>query len=228
MVPVSSTPGTRMIYVQYDNDWNTSAVLKDTFEFVLVPLSIAFHTPAPDEVLAGGETFSISGRAVVADGGPLTDVKLDLGDGQGFTISPGTTEYWSYNWDVPRFRADTPLVLRARAWSGTDLVTTSVAVTVTQLAVAISEPTPGEVLDTNALVTVAGTAIPPPGGSVDSVTVVIDGEPQQVTGTTDWSVDNWFTPTVTGPTPLTITAAAWADGDSVRTSVDVTVDPSAR
>ena len=78
--PVSATVGVRSFFAEYRNNWANSAVMADTFEFVATELSIAFHTPDPDEIIAGDELFVITGRAVVADGdsvGTSVDVTVD-------------------------------------------------------------------------------------------------------------------------------------------------------
>ena len=62
------------------------------------------------------------------DAAAIDSVKFDCGDGSGFREVAGTTN-WSYLWNVPEVTAQTPHVLRARAWADADSVTTSVSVT---------------------------------------------------------------------------------------------------
>ncbi|RKZ12639.1 hypothetical protein DRQ50_11625, partial [bacterium] len=224
-IPIDPTPGRHVIYAQYRNDWVDSAVLTDYADYIHQPVSVVILAPDEGSLLPGGTTLRILGSATgSADttAHPLTNVALDLGDGAGFR-DLGADENWSYDWDIPRFRHDTEVVLRARAYTDTDSATTSVQVTVTQLAVSIVRPLAGSVFDPETTVDILGTARPDFGGVVDSVTVDAGATHLLATGTTNWTA-SWLTPATADSIGVTITATAWANGDTVQSVVEVAVD----
>jgi hypothetical protein len=152
-------------------------------------------------------------------------VKFDPGDGNGFVDVEGT-DTWSYMWDVPRFTADTQLVIRAQAWYGPpenlESVTTAITVTVTQLSVDITDPLDGADLIGNKPIVFTGTAAGVLNGTaLDSVTVDIGAEHFPATGTTNWSLP--WTPPWEADMTLTVAATVWAGADTAMTSIQVNV-----
>lgn len=225
-IPIAPVPGRHVIYAQYRNDWGDSGVLTDYVDYIEQPVSVVLLAPEDGTVVAGGTSLRILGSAAGGSGGDLTAVALDLGDGVGFRdlgITAGPTADWSYDWNIPRFREDTEVVLRARAWADTDSATTISVVTVTQLAITMLRPVGGTVYAPDDEVTVSGSTMPPLGGAVDSVTVDAGGMRVEVTGTADWS-GTWTAPATTDSAGVILTATAWADGDTVQTSVEVGLD----
>lgn len=221
-IPLDPTPGRQVIYAQYRNDWVDSAVLTDYVDFIAQPVSVVILAPEEGTLLPGGTTLRILGSATGGSGAVLTNVALDLGDDAGFS-DLGAEENWSFDWDIPRFAQDTEVVLRARAYTAVDSATTSVLVTVTQLAITIGQPTVGTVYGSEEGVTISGKTVPDLGGAVDSVTVDAGGTHLSATGTTDWTV-GWTTPATTDSLGLAITATAWAGGETVQAVVEIGVD----
>jgi hypothetical protein len=126
---LSAEPGYKVIYGQFRNDWGESAVLSDYVIYLNQALAVAITTPAEGQEIASGSDLQVLGTATVPLGAAAIDsVKFDCGDGSGFREVAGTTN-WSYLWNVPEVTAQTPHVLRARAWADADSVTTSVSVT---------------------------------------------------------------------------------------------------
>ncbi len=224
-ITLDEAEGLQTIYAQYRNDWADSDILTDTVVHVLQPVTVGFLAPLDGQVVLGGVPLQIQGHSNGSQGKAAIDsVAVDLGDGNGFQPVSGT-DPWSYLWDVPRFDADTPLTLRARAWAADDSATAVIGVTVTQLVVAIGDPIDGAELAADTDVTIAGTAAGLLGGpAIDRVTVAVDGQILTATGTDIWSAD-WHTPAVTAVTPYTISATVWAGQDSLSTQIGVTVTP---
>jgi hypothetical protein len=228
-IPIPAVPGRHVVYAQYRNDWVDSAVLTDYVDYAATPSSVVILAPESGTPLAGGTTLRILGSATgSADSTahPVTAVALDLGDGAGFRdlgVTAGARVDWSYDWNIPRFRQDTEVVLRARAFTDIDTATTTAVVPVTQLSIVVLRPTAGEDYGPEVEVTVSGTTTPPLGGAVDSVTVDAGGVRLAVGGTADWT-STWTTPATTDSVNVLLTATAWADGDTVQATLDVVVD----
>jgi hypothetical protein len=173
----------------------------------------------------GGTTLIVEGLAVPATGYDAVDlVEVDLG--QGFLAATGT-DRWSIGWNIPFYTADTSVTLRARASIGDSVTaTTSLTVTVSQLAVAISEPADGATITGSNDVTVTGSATALLNGApLDSVVVGLAGLDTVATGLENWSVV-WAIPGVTENLEVLVTATAWAGGESSRPdTVSVTITP---
>jgi hypothetical protein len=222
---LSAGEGLKVIYVQFRNFWAQSPVVSDWITRVTQELEVGFLAPQNGAVVLGGTTLLVEGLAVPATGYDVVDlVEVDLGDG--FQTASGT-ERWSLGWDIPFYTADTPLTLRARASIGDSVTaTTAITVTVTQLAVAISEPAEGAMLTGGSVVPVNGTATALLNGApLDSVVVGLAGRDTVATGLESWSVD-WAVPGVTENLEVLITATAWAGGEaSPPDTVTVTITP---
>lgn len=131
LIDLGPGEGQIVVYAQYRNDFTDSAILNDYAVLVRQPVSVAFLAPGDGDVLLGGAPLLVRGLSSAGAGKAAADsVKVDLGDGAGF-VPVETLDPWSLLWDVPVFAADTPLVLRARAWAGADSATAVVGVTVT-------------------------------------------------------------------------------------------------
>jgi len=223
----SPTPGHKVIYVQYRNDWTMSGTLTDYVIHVTQPAEVSFWAPRDGDVINGGAIFQVRGGSTVGSGeGSVILVKFDPGDGNGFVDVEGT-DTWSYMWDVPRFAADTPLIIRAQAWYGSpddmESVTTAITVTVTQLSVAITDPLDGANLTGNKPIVFTGTAAGVLNGTaLDSVTVDIGADHFPATGTTNWSLP-WTATLWEADTTLTVAATVWAGADTAMTSIQVNV-----
>lgn len=228
---LSPGEGRKNIYAQFRNDWVESAIYSDYAIYVSQPADVAIVAPQNGDILFGGTSLLVQGISSSGSGtAPVDEVKFDAGDGEGFRAVGGTDE-WSYMWDVPLFTADTPLTLRARAWVGEDSVTTTVAVTVTQLVVLVDEPLDGALLASESDVAITGTAKGIlAGATLDSVVVDIGGDVEPVhleaDGDATWSA-TWTTPAVADTTDASITARVWAGGESAIRQVNVRVVPGA-
>jgi len=226
---LSEGEGLKVVYGQFRNDWLESDILTDTVVYVSQPAEIRFLAPLDGDLVIGSRTLEVRGISAAGSGAASVDsVKFDGGDGLGFRVVTGTDE-WSYLWDAPPYIADTDVVLRARAYVGTDSVTAAITVTVTQLAVVIDDPLEGDQLLGDTEVTITGRAASVLGGApIDSVVVDIGGgvDPMHLVadGTNTWST-TWTTQTVTAILNATITARAWAAGEVVSDDISVTVAP---
>ena len=225
---LSPTEGQKVIYVQYRNDWTQSGTLTDYVIHVTQPAEVTFWAPRNGDVINGGAVFQVRGGSTVGSGeGSVVLVKFDSGDGNGFVNTQGT-DAWTYLWNVPRFSADTPVVLRAQAFYGPDplnleTVTTDITVTVTQLTAAITAPLDGADLIGNKPFTFTGTAAGVLNGTpLDRVTLDIGAEQVDATGTLNWSY-SWTAPLWQADTTLTVAATAWAGTDTAVTSIQVNV-----
>ena len=228
-IALSPTPGLKVVYVQYRNDWTMSGTLTDYVVHVIQPAEINFWAPTEGDVILGGTVFQVRGGTVIgSDLESVFLVEFDGGDGNGFVNADGT-ETWSYLWTVPRFTADTPLVIRAQAWYGPrpdslETVTTAITVTVTQLAVAITEPLDGADLTNNRTINFSGTAAGVLGGTpLDLVTLDIGDEHIEASSTDNWSVA-WDAPLWDADTTLTVVATAWAAADTAQHVIEVNVN----
>ncbi len=122
-------PGVRTIYGQYRNDWADSPIATGELEYVVVSPSIAFITPRQDDVIDGGASYEITGRAISADGVLMRFIQVDVGEGFVSTSLP--VEYWTHTWNVPEVTASTSFTLRARVVTvQDDTATTAITVTV--------------------------------------------------------------------------------------------------
>jgi hypothetical protein len=227
-IDLGSEPGHKVIYVQYLNDWTQSGTLTDYVIHVTQPAEISFWAPLEGDVIKGGAVFQVRGASTVgSEAGSVFLVKFDPGDGNGFVDVTGT-ESWSHLWDVPRFTADTPLTLRAQAWYGPSpdtlqTITTAITVTVTQLAVTITDPVDGANLTGNKSVNFTGTAAGVLNGApMDSVTIDIGDDHFPASGTSLWTAE-WTAPLWDADSTLTLTTTVWADGDTAMTSIEVNV-----
>ena len=127
---LSPGAGRKTIFGQFRNDFTDSPILAASVDYIESPLAVGFLAPAGGEILTGGVFLEIHGWALAASGGAAVDsVKIDTGDGAGFIRSEGL-EDWSLAWTVPVVVAETPLVLRARAWATADSATTQISVSV--------------------------------------------------------------------------------------------------
>jgi hypothetical protein len=228
LIELSPTPGQKVIYVQYRNDWTQSGTLTDYVIHVTQPAEVTFWAPLDGDVIAGDAVFQVRGSAKAGtDGNRVALVQFDSGDGNGFVDAEGT-DTWSYLWDVPRFNADTPLTIRAQAWyeispDTLESVISAITVTVTQLAVALTSPADGTDLTGNKPAVFSGTAAGILNGApLDSVTVDIGAEHFPASGTTNWSLE-WAAPLWEADTTLTVAATVWAGPDTAMTSIQVGV-----
>ncbi len=212
------------VYAQYRNDWADSRILTDSVIRVQQPVSVNFLAPRNGNVVLGGVPLLVQGSSSAGQT-PIDSVKVDLGDGAGFVAADGL-DTWSYDWDVPLFSADTPRILRARAWAGADSATIVIDVTVSQLLVAIAEPLDGAEVQADTDVTIAGTASGILGGvPLSFVDLVAGSEPLAVEGLEIWSA-TWRTPAVTEATEVTLLARAGTGDDVVQDTITVTVVPA--
>ncbi len=228
LINLSPTPGHKVIYVQYLNDWTQSGTLTDYVIHVTQPAEVSFWAPLEGDVVRGGSVFQVRGGSTVgSEAGSVFLVKFDPGDGNGFVNVEGT-ETWSYLWDVPHLTADTQLVIRAQAFYGPnpddlETVTTSITVTVTQLAVAITDPVDGANLAGNKIVNFTGIAAGVLNGApLDSVTIDIGADHFPASGAANWSAE-WTAPLWNADSTLTLAATVWAGGDTAMTSIEVNV-----
>ena len=212
------------VYAQYRNDWADSRILTDSVIRVQQPVSVNFLAPRNGNVVLGGVPLLVQGSGNAGET-PIDSVKVDLGDGAGFVAADGL-EIWSYDWNVPLFSADTPRVLRARAWAGADSATAIIDVTVSQLLVAIADPLDGAEVQADTDVTIAGTASGVLGGApLSFVDLAVGSESLVVEGLEIWSA-TWRTPAVTEATEVTILARAGTGDDVVQDTITVTVLPA--
>jgi len=131
VIQLSPEPGRKIIYAQFRNDWADSPLLTDYADYISQPGQVTFLTPEDGTVLEGGTGFNILGISSAESGTEsVIGVELDLGDGAGYFGVTGT-DYWSHLWDIPVHETDTEVVLRARAFTATDTVSSFVTVTVT-------------------------------------------------------------------------------------------------
>ncbi len=227
-IDLSPEPGHKVIYVQYLNDWTQSGTLTDYVIHVIQPAEVSFWAPLDGDVIMGGSVFQARGASAAGSAaGSVFLVKFDPGDGTGFVDVTGT-ETWSHMWVVPRFTADTPVTLRAQAWYGPSpdslqTITTAITVTVTQLAVTITNPLAGADLTGNKPVNFTGTAAGILGGApLDSVTIDIGDDHFPASGTSNWSAE-WTAPLWDADSTLTLAATVWAGGDTDMISIEVNV-----
>lgn len=126
---LSPTAGRKVIYGQFGNDWAESAVLTDYVIYLDQPLAVDILAPGDGDEVPGGASLQVLGTATVPAGAAAVDsVKFDAGDAAGFQAVTGT-ENWTFLWEVPAVTADTPRILRARAWADGEAVTTTIGVT---------------------------------------------------------------------------------------------------
>ena len=225
LFPLSEEPGLKVVYGQFRNFWAQSPTVSDAISLVTQEIQVEFLHPLNGMVVLGGSQLTAMGFAVPAAGFNAVDmVEVDLGDGLGFNPATGT-ESWSIDWEVPLFREDRDLILRARAIIvDTDTATTAITVTVTQLAVSINQPADGDTLTVGTDVTVAGTAAPVLGGAaLDSVVVGLAGTDTTLTeNLAGWSV-TLSVPDETGA-PQDVIATSWAGGEfSLPHTISVTI-----
>jgi hypothetical protein len=233
-VTIPAEPGFHVVYAQYRNHWTQSAVQTDWAIFSQDDIAIEFQNPTDGEVVLGGTTIALQGRAWSRSAAtPIDSVKVNVGNG--YVDATGTTD-WSYAWHVPQRTTDTPTLLAARAYTHrtvegnpiavVDSSTALITVTVSQLAVTITAPAAGAQIVGGSVVTVSGTAVPLLGGApLDSVVVLVDTQRLPATGLGSWTTP-WTAPTVSGTTPLQVVARAFAGADSAQTQVDVSVVPA--
>ena len=223
-VQLSAGAGRKVIYAQYRNDWAESAILNDFVDYVTQPLDLDFLAPAEGSVLRARQPLQIRGLYREVSGGAEVDsIKIDTADGAGFRDVDAAGTYWFYLWDVPAVTGDTETVLRARAWAGEDSVTAWLNVTISDLLIDITGPAPDSEVTGGEATVIEGTAQPfLAGAAIDSVVVTAAGNPLSVSGTNDWSA-NWTPADVTATTPATITATAYAGGESVADTVQVSI-----
>ncbi|NCQ34012.1 fibronectin type III domain-containing protein [bacterium] len=226
VITLASTEGLQTIYAQFRNDWADSGILTDTLIHVVQPVSVGFLAPLDGQVVLGGVPLQVQGFSTDSTTKVAADsVAVDLADGLGFR-SVTETDPWTFSWDVPRFDADTDLVLRARAWAAGDSTTAVVQVTVTQLTLAILEPTGGAELVADTDMAISGTTGGLLGGpAIDQVTVEVDGQTLTAEGTGLWTA-TWHTPAVVESTPATIKVTMVAGTESYSRVVAVTVVPA--
>jgi hypothetical protein len=227
-IGLSPTPGHKVIYVQYRNDWTMSGILTDYVIHVSQPAEVSFWAPLEGDVLMGGTRFQVRGASTAGEENETVFlVKFDPGDGNGFLNAVGT-ETWTYMWEVPSFTADTQLTIRAQAFYGPsadslESVTTDITVTVTQLAVTITDPVDGADLTGNMNAKFSGTAAGVLGGAtLDSVTIDIGADHLEASGTTSWSAD-WDAPLWDADTTLTLAATVWAHDDATVTTATTSI-----
>lgn len=136
LIDLGPQEGQKVVYVQYRNDFTDSAILTDYAVHVRKPVEVAFLAPRDGDFLVGGAPLLVRGLSsggsakIAGDKAAVDSVTVEFGDGAGFVRAEGT-ESWFLLWDVPSYAADTPLVLRARAWAGADSATVAIQVTVT-------------------------------------------------------------------------------------------------
>jgi hypothetical protein len=112
-------------------------------------------------------------------------------------------------------------------WAQSDILTDYVIYLTQPLEVAITAPEEGDLIPSGLSLLVRGTSIAAAGTAVvDSVKFDAgDGAGfLRADGTENWTF-NWSIPAVVEETPRVIRARAWADGDSVTTSMSVTLQP---
>ncbi len=220
-VTLTSTPGQKSIYAQYRNDFADSPILTDYVIYLSQPLNVAINAPTEGNLVMGGTVLGVLGTAAIPSGSAVIDsVKFD--GGSVFEHVTGT-ENWTYDWTIPRYDADTDLIVRARAWAGEDSVTTSLSLTVTQILLDISSHADGDTLTSDTDVTLSGSSSPPTEGTeISSVTVTIDGDTQLADGTTSWSYD-WHPDLVVDEEEIAITVTANAGNYSYSQSVSLLV-----
>jgi len=216
--------GTKIVYAQFRNDWTQSDILADYCIYLAQGPDVKILSPSAGNAVLGGNILLMLGTTNPGTLAAIDSVKVDLADGLGFRPVTGT-DNWQLSWDVPHFTADTDLVLRARVWADTLMVTDVVTVTVTQLTVAITTPAEGDRIVGGTTVDLAGTA----GGllngaAVDSVTVDIGLVHLLARGGNSWTT-TWSPPTVGADSLQTIAATVWAGGDTATTSIGVTLTP---
>lgn len=226
-VTLSGGQGEKIVYGQYRNEFAQSGVLADTFFYVPTDLSVKIVFPAADSLVVGGRPLLVRGTSAGTVAAPVTRVEFEGGDGIWRDVVG--TDAWETTWDVPSYLADTPVTIRARAWTADDFAVDAITVTVTQLAVRIDEPLDGAQVEGDSEVTIAGRAISVSNGApIDSVVVDVSGEVEParlVAGDTDdWSV-TWSTQTVTTILDAVITARVWAAGEFSQDQISVTVAP---
>jgi len=228
LIDLSPTPGHKVVYVQYRNDWTMSGILTDYVIHISQPAEVSFWAPLDGDVIMGGTKFQVRGASTAgAEDERVFLVKFDPGDGGGFVNAVGT-ETWSHMWDVPSFTVDTQLTIRAQAWYGPtadalETVTTDITVTVTQLAVTITDPAAGADLTGNMTANFTGTAAGVlDGATMDLVTIDIGADHLEASGTTNWSA-SWDAPLWDADTTLTLTATIWAHDDETVTTATTSI-----
>jgi len=228
--------GELTIYAQFRNHWFLSGILSEDVMVSGAVLDVAFDSPLNGDPVSGGSTTTLSGRAgPLPEGFAFTSLDVHLGDGW-HALAPDTT--WSVEWDVPRYRVDTPRRLGIRAMAEDQTTGESiegvewVEVTVSQLTVSITAPAEGDSLATDAVIAVRGlatrdlTTVP-----LDSVVVTIADANQTVLasltvleGLEGWTA-GWNAPAVSEDTDITVTATAHAGDDAVTASVGAVLVP---
>jgi hypothetical protein len=185
---------------------------------------IEIKTPLTGAFVLGGVATAVTGTAASATSGAALDsVQVDAGGG--WQAATGTVN-WSFGWVVPEVGNDTPAVIHARAFAGTDIVTDSVSVIITQPSIAITSPLAGTVLIGGTPSTVSGVAAQATNGAaLDSVKVHL-GDGWQAASSGDgfetWTLD-WAVPIVSEPTSRTLKARVWAGVATATDSVSVEI-----
>ena len=224
---LSPGAGRKLVYGQFRNDWAESAVVTDWVDYVSQSLVVEFLAPREGAILHGGSGLQVRGYALQPSGGTGIDaVGFDPGDGNGFRLADGTTN-WTYLWQIPTYDDDTELTVRSRAWAGSEMATTTLNVTVTQVNVAVTYPAPDDTVTAGSAVTVTGTAKPAlDGAPLDQVSVSAAGASLTVAGTATWTA-GWTPPSVTADSLVSVIATASAGAEAVADTVAVIIRPAA-
>ncbi len=227
-VVIEGEPGLYQVYAWFRNHWYESAILTDHVILSGASLHVAFTHPTEGQVVRGGSTLTLAGTAATFDGDfPLTLVEVHRGDG--WQPASGTA-HWSALWTVPRFDADTPVQIGARATAtgpggATHDGVVWITVLVSQLAVRIDSPEPGASATRGGTLEIAGTAAPFLGGAaLDSVVVVTPDGVRLAAAPplASWSVD-WEVPADHPLGAANLAAFAYAGDDSVVYEVPIEV-----
>ncbi len=220
---LSPESGEKTIYAQYRNDFADSPIYTDYVVHLLQPVEVSITAPFEGDFVPGGQVFQILGTALSPSAiDTVTLVEFDGGDG--FVDVVGT-ENWAVAWDVPRFEADTDFTIRARAWAGTESMTTTMNVVVTQLVVGITTPAEGDTLVSGSNVEISGVAFASAmGAAVDSVVVEIDGDSGVAEGTGPWTYD-WVVGAVAEETEVLVFATVFAGSTQQSTQTQILITP---
>ncbi len=229
-VTLDTTPGFHVVYVQYRNYWNESAVLTDQVTVTSADVAVDIITPTDGTIVRGGTLVGLRGRAWSRDTNrPVTSVKVNVGDG--FVAVDGT-EDWAYDWTVPELNADTVRLITARAYIDStttlpaDSATVEISVTVSRLAIRITAPQNGAVVTAENAVAVSGTAAPyAAGAALDSVVVLAGSARIVAAGLATWSAE-LTAPAAADTTVWPVVARAFAGGDSTQATVSLSVVPA--
>ena len=223
-------PGPLTLYAQYRNHWYLSPVFSEQLELGAVVLDPTFADPADGDPVSGGSTIVVSGTVGgLGQGYTLTRVETNLG--AGWQDIPVDT-LWTTGWTAPTFEADTewPLGVRATAVDDTTGALIQgvawIEVVVTQLTLAITDPSEDEEVATGELVTIRGLATQDlTAAPLDSIRVVVADTVLTTTESlTGWSV-GWNAAAVADTTDATITATVYAGEDTREDSVEVVLLP---